>query len=365
MTSTLQQQARAAIGELLFTGFKGPELPQSTAAFLKEEAIGGIILFGQNYEGTGQVAELINQAQDARAEPLPLWVSVDHEGGRVQRFKKPFTKIPEAADIAAKDSPTLAFEIARLIGRELRAVGINLDFAPVADINTNPANPVIGRRSFGSDADTVSRFVTSFVRGLLLEGVQPCLKHFPGHGDTHVDSHYALPAIDTDLETMRAREWRPFTKAMRSGCNFTMSAHIVCRKIDPSVPATLSHQVMTELLRGELRYTGVIVSDDMEMKAIADHFGATEAPVRAINAGCDLVIYRSEEAARVGFEGLVKGLESGALSAERVLESVNRLRNLKREVLPEWKPVVIPELVNLIGTREGAELVAQVSTPPA
>jgi beta-N-acetylhexosaminidase len=122
---------------------------------------------------------------------------------------------------------------------------------------------------------------------------------------------------------------------------------------------------MTELLRGELRYTGVIVSDDMEMKAIADHFGATEAPVRAINAGCDLVIYRSEEAARVGFEGLVKGLESGALSAERVLESVNRLRNLKREVLPEWKPVVIPELVNLIGTREGAELVAQVSTPPA
>ena len=365
MTSTLKQQARAAIGELLFTGFKGPELPESTRTFLKDDGIGGIILFGQNYEGTGQVAELVNQAQEARAESLPLWVSVDHEGGRVQRFKKPFTKIPEAADIAAKDSPKLAFEIARLIGRELRAVGVNLDFAPVADINTNPSNPVIGRRSFGHDEDTVSRFVTSFVRGLLLEGVQPCIKHFPGHGDTHVDSHYALPAIDTDLETMRNREWRPFTKAMRSGCNFTMSAHIVCRKIDPTVPATLSRQIMTDLLRGELRYTGIIVSDDMEMKAIADHFGAADAPVRAINAGCDLVIYRSEEAARAGFEGLVKGLESGALPAERVMESVTRLRNLKREALPEWKPIVIPELANLIGTAEGAALVAQISSSPA
>ncbi len=362
MTSSLFQQARATLGELVFTGFKGPELPASARDFLKKDAIGGIILFGQNYEGSGQVAELINQAQESRGSQLPLWVSVDHEGGRVQRFKKPFTKIPEAADIASKDSPKLAFEIARLIGRELKAVGVNLDFAPVADINTNPTNPVIGRRSFGGDEETVSKFVTSFVRGLLVEGVQPCIKHFPGHGDTHTDSHYALPAIDTDLETMRAREWRPFTKAMRSGCNFTMSAHIVCRKIDPTVPATLSHQIMTGLLREELRYTGVIVSDDMEMKAIADHFGAHDAPVRAIQAGCDLVIYRSEEAARIGFEGLVKGLEAGTLSPERVMDSVNRLRNLKREVLPAWQPTVITEIENQIGTKEGLELVGSILT---
>ncbi len=361
MTSTLLQNARAAIGELVLTGFTGPDLPETTRQFLRQDGIGGIILFTQNYEGTGQIAELINQAQEARKGELPLWVSVDHEGGRVQRFRKPFTKIPEASDIAAKDSPKLAFEIAKLIGRELRAVGVNLDFAPVADINTNPNNPVIGKRSFGGDEETVSKFVTAFTRGLISEGVQACIKHFPGHGDTHLDSHLALPSIDTDLETMRNREWRPFEKAMRAGCNFTMSAHIVCRKVDPEVPATLSKKILTDLLRGELHYTGIIVSDDMEMKAIADHFGAQDAPVRAINAGCDLVIYRSEAAARAGFEGLVKGLETGKLSAERVLESVERLRKLKSEVLPPWKPTEITELGSKIGTNEGTELVGQIT----
>jgi beta-N-acetylhexosaminidase len=361
MSFSLKTDALNNVGELIFTGFAGPDLPQSARDFIHESGIGGVILFTQNYEGTGQIAELINSCQEARRDELPLWVSVDHEGGRVQRFRKPFTKIPEAADIAAKDSPKLAFEIARVIGRELRAVGINLNFAPVADINTNPGNPVIGRRAFGDSEEQVSKFVTAFVRGLIAEGVQACIKHFPGHGDTHLDSHFALPSIQTTLETMRTREWRPFEKAMRSGCNFTMSAHIVCKAIDPTVPATLSKKILTELLRGELRYTGVIVSDDMEMKAIADHFGALEAPVRAVNAGCDLVIYRSEAAARAGYEGLIKGIESGALAPERVMDSVERLRALKKEVLPPWKPTVIADLGNQVGTEESAKTIASLS----
>jgi beta-N-acetylhexosaminidase len=364
MTSpSLRTQARdlprELLGELIFTGFEGLELGNGTRQFLRDARIGGIILFSKNYENPAQVAELINEAQEARAGELPLWVSVDHEGGRVQRFRKPFTKIPEAADIARKDSPNATFEIAQVIGRELAAVGVNLDFAPVADVNTNPDNPVIGRRAFGDDADGVSKHVTAFVRGLLKEGVQACIKHFPGHGDTNLDSHFALPSITTSLETMRDREWRPFLKAMKSGCNFLMSAHIVCKQIDPEVPATLSKKIMTDLLRGELRYTGVILSDDMEMKAIADPFGAKDAPVRAINAGCDGLLYRSEEAARIAFEGLCEGLESGALDPARVIASAERLRALKRAALPVWKPVVIADLGNRIGTEASAEVAAQ------
>jgi beta-N-acetylhexosaminidase len=362
--STTLEAARKALGQLFIVGFSGLELSDETSSFLSQANIGGVILFSHNYDSPAQVAELVNQVQSCR-QGLPLWVSVDHEGGKVQRFKKGFTKIPEAAVIGACDSPKLAFEISEMIAKELRAVGINVNFCPVADIHTNPKNPVIGARSYGTDEEIVSKMVTAMVRGHLVQGVQPVVKHFPGHGDTTVDSHFALPKIDTPLEVMREREFKPFIRAFKSHCSMVMSAHIICNKIDPKVPATLSSFILREILRKELRYNRIIISDDMEMKAITDHFGAEDAPRMAIEAGCDLLCYRSEAAARHAYASLMKALDSGKLNPEFVLESEARIHALKKEYLHPYKDVMIADVGRSIGIPEHQALIDKLTATTA
>jgi beta-N-acetylhexosaminidase len=351
--------ARKALGQLFIVGFNGLELSDETSAFFSQANIGGVILFSPNYENPGQVAELINQIQECRSD-LPFWISVDHEGGRVQRFKKSFTRIPDAMSISAMDSPRLTFEVAETLAKELKAVGINMNFAPVADIHTNSKNPVIGARSFGTDEETVTKQITAMVRGQLVQKVQPCVKHFPGHGDTSTDSHFALPKVDTDLETLLNREFKPFLKAFRSHCSLVMTAHIICTQIDPDRPATLSHKILTEILRKQLRYSGLIISDDMEMKAITDHFGAEEAPRLAIEAGCDLLIYRSEAAARKAYAALLRALDSETLSPETVLAAERRIRALKKETLLPYAPVPVADISQKIGIPEHLSVVQKI-----
>jgi beta-N-acetylhexosaminidase len=359
---TLMKEAESRLAELILFGFKGLELEAETRRFLKEEAPAGVIHFAHNYESPAQMLELNQSVQELSPTDLPFWISVDHEGGRVQRFRKGFTKLPEAALYAQSDSPQLLFEISQHVARELAAVGINLNFAPVADLQTNPKNPVIGKRAFGESAEEASRWVTAWVRGHLKENVQPCVKHFPGHGDTSVDSHFALPKVDTPLELMRTREFLPFQKAFKSGCNFVMSAHIVCPDLDPERPATLSEKILLPLLRQELRFTGVILSDDMEMKAIADHFGDELAPGLAIRAGCDALLYRSEEKARIGLDGLRKALHNGSLAPERILDAVRRTSELRKECLNRIQKPQMTELASRVGLEESAALVAQFLT---
>jgi len=358
LTATLDD-AKNLLGELFIIGFNGLELADDTAAFLSQARIGGVILFTPNYENPAQVAELINQVQECRTDH-PLWISVDHEGGRVQRFRKGFTKIPEAAEIAAMNSPKLAFEIGEIMAKELKAVGINLNFAPVADINTNPKNPVIGNRAFGADEETVSKISNAMVRGHLVQKVQPCVKHFPGHGDTTVDSHFALPKIDTPLETLHNREFRPFSKAFKSHCSIVMTAHVMLPHIDPDFPATLSAKIIQGILRKYMRYTRLIVTDDMEMKAITAHFGASDAPRLALQAGCDILIYRSEGAARAAYASLLKDLETGKLAPEIVTLAAQRSRALKKEVLDPYHPAIVAEVTQRIGTLEHAEVISKV-----
>ena len=350
------------LGELLILGFSGVELSDGTANFIKKAGIGGTILFSHNYETPGQVAELCNSIQDQRRD-LPLWISVDHEGGKVQRFKKGFTRIPEAATIAELGSPKLAFEVAQVMARELKAVGINLNFCPVADIATNPKNPVIGNRAFGTDEETVAKFCTAMVRGHLVNGVQPCVKHFPGHGDTSTDSHFALPAVDTPLETLQNREFIPFLKSFKSGCSMVMTAHVLIRSIDQKVPATLCSYLLRDILRKQLRYTKIVLSDDLEMKAITDHYGAEEAPKLALQAGCDLLIYRSEAATVQGYEALVRAVESGELAPEIVMESVKRARALKKECLLPYQPVTISDVGARLATSEHQAILQKMSEP--
>ena len=353
------ESARKALGQLFITGFNGLELSEETSSFLSQANIGGVILFTANYESAAQVAELANQVQECRTE-LPLWVSVDYEGGKVQRFKKPFTKIPDAATLAATDSPKLAFELSELIARELKAVGINVNFAPVADINTNSKNPVIGSRSYGNNEEIVSKMVSAMVRGHCTQGVQPCVKHFPGHGDTATDSHYSLPKINVPLETLLEREVKPFVKAIKSRCSMVMTGHILNPHIDPEFPATLSVKTLRELLRKQLRYSRVIVTDDMEMKAITDNFGAEDAPRLAIEAGCDLLVYRTEAAARHAYEACLKALETGKLAPEIVFEAEARLKSLKKDALQPYQVAAVAEVGKKIGTPDGQDLVARI-----
>lgn len=353
-------QAKELLGELILTGFSGTQLSDETSAFLSQAKIGGVVLFTPNYENPEQIAELIHSIQECRTGDLPLWITVDYEGGRVQRFKSHFTKIPEPDTVAKKDSPKLTFEISEMMAKELASVGINVNFAPVADINSNPKNPVIGTRSFGSSEDQVSKMVTAFVRGHLAGGVAPCVKHFPGHGDTTVDSHFALPTVNDKLESLRDREFRPFQKGFKSGCRFVMTAHIMNPNIDPKFPATFSKTTLQGILREELRYTGIIISDDMEMKAVTDTFGAEEAPRLAIEAGCDLLCYRSEKAARHAYTSLLKALEDGKLSPERVIDAAQRSQEYKKDFLGEYEPVEIRGASSRVGTPENLDLVKKI-----
>jgi beta-N-acetylhexosaminidase len=354
-------QAKAALGELFIIGFSGKTLSQETESFISQASIGGVIFFAHNYESPAQIAELSNQVQACRKN-LPLWVCVDHEGGRVQRFKTGFTRIPDALAISKTDSPKLAFDIAELMGKELAAVGVNVNFSPVTDINSNPDNPVIGVRAFGDNEEQVSKMATAVVRGHLLGGVVPCAKHFPGHGDTSEDSHFALPRVDTPLETLREREFKPFSKAFKAKCPMVMTAHVICAALDDKVPATFSKRVLQEVLRDELRFQKLIVSDDLEMQAVTDHFGAEEAPRLALEAGCDLLIYRSEAAARHAYESVLKALDEDRLAPEVILEAARRSQEVKKEFLGAYRPVD-PKLADKVcGQPAGAELVAKV--PP-
>jgi beta-N-acetylhexosaminidase len=310
-------------------------------------------------ESPPPVAELLNHVQECKTE-LPLITSIDYEGGRVQRFKKPFTKIPDAATIAATDSPKLAFELAEMMARELHAVGINVNFAPVADIHTNPKNPVIGPRAYGSTEDGVSKMVSALVRGHCTQGVQPCVKHFPGHGDTSTDSHLTLPKVDTPLEVLMDREFKPFVKAFKSRCAMVMTGHILNPRIDPDFPATLSSKFLRDILRKQLRYTRVVVSDDMEMKAITNGFGAEEAPRLAIQAGCDILVYRTEAACRHAYESCVKAMESGELAPELVFEAEARVKSLKKDSFLPYQAVPVAEIGQKIGTPDSAALIQRI-----
>lgn len=315
-------------GRVLCAGFRGTELPPSLRARLDDDALGGIILFKRNLGAMDAIAALVASTVEAAGPRAPL-VAIDQEGGRVARLGSPVLKLPPMRRLGERDDPALTERCGRVLGRQLAALGVSLDFAPVLDVDTNPDNPVIGDRAFGRDAETVTRHALAFARGLGSAGVASCGKHFPGHGDTDLDSHLALPRIAHDRARLDAIELAPF-RAARGLVPSIMTAHVVFEALDPGVPATLSRRVITGLLREELGYDGVIVSDDLEMKAVFDHFGVAESAVRAIEAGCDLLLVCSrlellEEAAAA----LVARAERDDAFAGRLADAAARVDRMR------------------------------------
>ncbi len=341
-----------SVSELVITGFEGKTLSPQTITTITQKRAPLFILFSHNYESKDQLIALTDEIQSRVRESghsLPALISADQEGGRVQRFRKDFTLLPTAQKVGEKASPNLTFDLTRIQAKELFCAGIQLNFAPVCDINTNPANPVIGDRAYGNTSDLVTRMASAVVRGHLTEGVEPCIKHFPGHGDTHLDSHESLPTVHTPLETLRAREWIPFHRAMKSGANFVMSAHILLPHLDEKNPGTLSPTFLKDHLRGTLMYQGIVVSDDMEMGAITKNYGAEEAPILALQAGCDVLCYRSESAALLAMESIKRALGEGRLDPVRLKASIDRVRKVRSGINLAQNQLPREERLRLIG----------------
>lgn len=273
-------------GQLLFCGFEGTSVPDDLASRIEAGRVGGVVLFSRNIESPDQLLDLTTRLHALAPTDAPLLVCIDQEGGRVQRLRHPWTEWPPMRRLGEAQDPALTEAVARALARELLDAGIGLDFAPCVDVDTNPANPIIGDRSFGRDPAIVSQHAVHFIRAMQQAGVAACAKHFPGHGDTSSDSHLELPRLDHDLARLRAVELPPFQAAVRAGVASVMTAHVLFPALDGERPATLSPAVMG-LLRDELGYDGLVFSDDLEMKAVADHYPADALVDESLRAGVD------------------------------------------------------------------------------
>lgn len=325
---------RRRIGQLLIAGFDGTQLPVELKSIVAEFGLGGIILFARNIVEPEQVADLAAEA--ARLVPdLPLWVSVDQEGGRVARLKAPFTEWPPMAALGRSGDIALAERFAKALAAELLATGITLDYAPVLDIHTNPKNPVIGDRALAEKPDRVAAIGSAIIRAFQEEGLAACGKHFPGHGDTSADSHLELPLVEHPPDRLRAVEFEPFRAAIQAQVATIMTAHVHVPSLDEERPATLSHAIVTGILRNELGYEGVIISDDLEMKAIARTYEVPSAAVLAVEAGCDAVLICSGDHATqaASLEALVHAVEEQRLRSSLVEEALKRQIRAKERFL--------------------------------
>lgn len=335
--------SRDKIGQLFMVGFLGTSVTPDLASFIKEYKPGGVILFSRNLESVEQMVELTNELQ-ACSPHSPLLISIDQEGGRVSRLPKGFTIFPPCDLLGRCNSTELAYAAAATIAKELRAVGVNMNMAPVLDVNSNPDNPVIGDRAFGTTPDVVCELGPATAAGLQDNKVVACGKHFPGHGDTSVDSHKELPVVEASRERLEAIEFPPFRRAAEQGVASMMTAHVLYRSLDNEWPATLSPAIITDFLRQELHYDGVVLTDDLEMHAIIDHYGVEDASVRAVLAGCDvLLICKDRDREIAAFKAVERAVETGVISPERLNLSVARIARLKERFVAPYRPVTVSD----------------------
>lgn len=323
------------IARLFCIGFEGmritPELRELIGL-----GVSSVILFTRNYESPAQLAELcceIKSLENSARHDMAggsgqrgILICIDQEGGRVQRLRQPFTIIPSMREIGRRHAIDEARTVGRIMARELRAINVDMNLAPVLDVDSNPANPVIGERSFGSDPQVVAQLACALIDGLQSSGLAACGKHFPGHGDTSIDSHFDLPRLAHDLDRLQRVELAPFAAAIKAGVASIMCAHVLFDALDPQFPATMSRLVIDQLLRTQMGFNGVVCSDDLEMKAIVDHFGVEEAVVRGAMAGIDLfLVCRDHDVQHRAIAALRDAVARGDIAAQRIEQSNRRL----------------------------------------
>ena len=325
-------------GQMIMAGFEGTTLTPETEDLIRNHHVGGLILFSRNYENPEQLHTLIRDLQKVAASTstgLPLFISVDQEGGRVARLTEPFTKYPPLCCLGHAQSESLAYRFGQSLAAELVDVGINMDYAPVLDVHTNPENPIIGDRAIASDPETVARLANSFIKGFKDKGMIPVGKHFPGHGDTQLDSHLDLPTVKRDAATLEAVELVPFRETISQGLEVIMTAHVIYTAWDAKNPATFSKKILQDILRQQLGFQGVILSDDLEMKAVENYFPFDALPRMGIEAGLDMfLICNSVEKVRALHDQLIRDVDNGTIPTAPIQQSVERILHLKRNLTP-------------------------------
>lgn len=317
------------VGQMMMVGFEGKSPPAHILDWLARGRVGGVYLFAHNIENPAQVRRLVENCRSAAK--YPILVGIDQEGGIVARLRAGFSESPGAMALGASGDPQLVEDVAFMLGTELAALGINWNFAPVADIAHQPANPSVGTRSIGGDPRLVGRMAAAQIRGYQRAGVAATVKHFPGLGNTIIDTHDDLATVSGSLDYLYEQDIPPFRDAMRADVACIMLTHVKYEALDADAPATLSPRIVTNLLRGGLGYTGAVCTDCMEMKAITHSFGAGESAVLAVQAGVDMPLFshtrRRQEAA---YDAVLAAARSGKISSARIGESLARINDLKR-----------------------------------
>jgi beta-N-acetylhexosaminidase len=353
------REIRRHVGQLALLGFAGPTLPEDVRRIAKAFDLAGVVLFARNVVDPEQVTDLSREVQDLATE-IPLWVSVDQEGGRVARLKRPFTEWPPMITLGRAGDERLAERFARALAAELKAVGISLDFTPVLDVLTNPKNPVIGDRALAERADEVATLGTAIIRTLQAEGIAACGKHFPGHGDSTTDSHFELPIVEHSPDRLEAVELVPFKAAIAAGVSSIMTAHILMPAFDEERPATMSPAIVDGLLKQKLGFTGLVVTDDLQMKAISGRYGHSEATIGSIAAGCDAVLMCAPEpdAQYSALEAVIYAVEQGRLPQKRVEDALARHRRVKERFLAPPRPRPAPSTIRAVLGRDEHQAIA-------
>lgn len=319
------------VGQLVIAGIDGYTNDAHSSALIEKYKIGGFILLGQNIKDTNQALALINSLKSSNSKnKIPLFLGIDEEGGRISRLPAEFTKLPTNKAIGQKNNSSLSYNIGGILGEELKAFGLNLDFAPVLDINSNPKNPIIGDRAFGSNVDVVSTLGISTMKGIQGKNIASAVKHFPGHGDTSVDSHIGLPIVYNDLNRLKNFELLPFSSAVKNGADMVMVAHILLPKIDKDNPASFSKTVITDVLRNYLNYDGVVITDDMTMGAIVKNYNIGDAAVKSLMAGTDIILVCHDfDKETAVLDAITKAVENNIISEKSIDEKLTRVLKLK------------------------------------
>jgi beta-N-acetylhexosaminidase len=346
---------RATVARLFFAGVSEPTLDDAARRLHADIPFGGVTLFRHNAAEPRAMRALTSAIHDLDAH-LPPLVAIDHEGGRVHRLSPPFTHFPAAAQVAVH-GPRVVAAVATAMARELAAIGIDLTFAPVLDVHSNPTNPVIGDRAYASDPECAATLALAAFRATRAVGLLTCGKHVPGHGDTATDSHLELPVLDKSRRELARTELVPFRHAIAARIPMLMTAHVVYRALDAERPATLSHAILTGLLRRRLGFRGVICSDDLEMRAISDHYGPGDAAVISLAAGADLLLYcHRQDDLRAAVDAVERAVVDGRLPRRRLDEAHRRVIALTRWRVRQRRPVPL----SVIGSHPHARLNASL-----
>lgn len=341
------------IGQMIFAGISGTKPDAEADQLVAKYKVGGIIFNKKNLQEPAQTVAYINHLKSKNsANGIPLFFGIDQEGGKIAKLPGGLHPIPANQKIGEINNPSFSYEIGSLLGRMVDAFGFNMNFAPVLDVNSNPDNPVIGERSFGADPETVSRLGIMTMKGMQKENIIPVIKHFPGHGDTSVDSHLALPVVNKTKAELEKVELVPFRRAVAEGADVVMIGHILFPKLDRTAPSSMSKTIITDLLRNELGFSGVVITDDMTMKAITDNYDIGKAAVASVKAGSDIIMVAHEHTQIVKvFSELKSAVQRGEISEGRINESVIRILKLKEKYSLDDSArgnVSVPELNRMI-----------------